>query len=92
MDATRHQVPATALFTALLCALLLLARVDHSIAQGQSPRRVIPNPATRPASQPAGKSKTQQRLPRSRLQTPGLRVQKLEPKLKATLIKWELAS
>ena len=100
MDATRHQVPATALFTALLCALLLLARVDHSIAQGQSPRRVIPNPGTRPASrpagrqarQPAGKSKTQQRLPRSRLQTPGLRVQKLEPKLKAVLIKWELAS
>ena len=104
MDATRHQLPATAPLTALLCALLLLALVDNSIAQRQSPRRVIPNPATQPARQPArqpvtqparqpaGKAKTQQRLPRSRLQTPGLRIQKLEPRLKAALVKWELAT
>ena len=91
MDATRHQVPATALFTSLLCGLLL-ANVDNSIAQGPSPRRVIPKPATQPARQPAGKARKQQRLPRSRLQTPDLRVQKLEPRLKAALVKWELAT
>ena len=96
MDATRHQVPVTAGFPSLV-GLLLAATVGTTLAQDRSPRRVIPGSATGTAQQTARQpARTAQspnkRLPRSRLQTPDLRVQKLDPKLKAVLLKWEQAS
>jgi len=94
MDATRYQVSWTAGFTSLLGTVLLLvtASSDITIAQGRAPRDVIPGSATRPARQPAPQAKTPKRLPRSRLQAPDLHVQKLDPKLRAALVKWELAT
>ena len=102
MDATRHQVPVTAGFPSLV-GLLLAATIGTTLAQDRSPRRVIPGSATgtarqatrQPATtrQPARTAQSpKKRLPRSRLQTPDLRVQKLDPKLKAVLLKWEQAT
>ena len=95
MDATRQQVPVTTLLSLLLAAALIADTQTDATAQQQSPRRIIPNPATpaaQPARQPASTPATTKRLPRSRLQTPDLHVQKLEPKLRAALVKWELAT
>ena len=103
MDATRHQVPVTAGFASLTGLLLLAATIGTTLAQDRSSRRVIPGSATgtaqqtarQPATtrQPAGTTQSpNKRLPRSRLQAPDLRVQKLDPKLKAVLLKWEQAT
>ncbi len=99
MDATRQQVPVTTLLSLLLAAALIADTRTDATAQQQSPRRIIPNPATpaaqparQPASTPASTPATAKRLPRSRLQNPDLHVQKLEPKLRAALVKWELAT
>ncbi len=99
MDATRQQVPVTTLLSLLLAAALIADTQTDATAQQRSPRRIIPNPATpatqparQPARQPASTPATAKRLPRSRLQTPDLHVQKLEPKLRAALVKWELAT
>ena len=95
MDATRLQVPVTTLLSLLLSAALIVDTQTDATAQQKSPRRIILNPATpavQPARQPASTPATTKRLPRSRLQTPDLHVQKLKPKLRAALVKWELAT
>ena len=92
MDATKHPVGWTAGFF-LLLGTLLPGMPDATIAQNPSPRRVTPKATGRPASQPARQqASAPKRLPRSRLQSPELRVQKLDPKLKSALLKWELAT
>ena len=92
MDATRHPVRWTAGFS-LLLGTLLLAVPGTTIAQGPAPRRVTPKTTGRPASKSAAqRAGAPKRLPRSRLQSSDLRVQKLDPKLKAALLKWELAT
>ena len=92
MDATRHPVRWTAGFS-LLLGTLLLAAPGTTIAQGPAPRRVTPKTTGRPASKSATqRAGAPKRLPRSRLQSPDLRVQKLDPKPKTALLKWEQAT
>ena len=81
MDATKHPVGWTAGFF-LLLGTLLPGMPDATIAQNPSPRRVTPKATGRPASQPARQQAgAPKRLPRSRLQSPDLRVQAIDCKI-----------
>ena len=81
MDATVRPIPVGPLVAGLL---LLITTADTGSTQGRPAGRVLPDPARQPAK-PA-------RLPRSRLQTPALRIQHLAPTLKRALLKWEQAT
>ena len=85
MDASVRPVLVGPLVTGLLLAI---GMADVGSGQDQPARRVLTDPARQPARQPAKTG----RLPRSRLQTPDLRVQKLDPQLKSVLVKWERAT